>query len=323
MSILKPIALLAAGCSIMLGAATLAQNVGSPSRAAASSTEPLVLAELKNVDWIEKSDLVAQQKGVIEHMELKLGMYVKKGGIIGYLHRELAGLDVKKKGLQAEQKGPTEKAKAQKEVAVSKVARDKRLNERKAGMVSAEDVAKDEGELKVAEAQLVEATENTAIAKAELELAEETLRQHTIRAPFDGVVIERKRNPGESVQAGEVVVVLGNPTRLCVEPYVPLEYAFRVKVGQVVEIQPRISPKGAPLSPIERKHFRGKITFVHPEVQSVAEEGGGGVRVRAEFDNSDFELRPGLMVQVTIFVTPDVSTGSSQAADATRTARTD
>ena len=56
--------------------------------------------------------------------------------------------------------------------------------------------------------------------------------------------------------------------------------------------------------PIEKKRFRGKITFVDPQIQPIAET---AVRIRAEFDNPDFELRPGLRVQMTIFLTPDVA----------------
>ena len=79
------------------------------------------------------------------------------------------------------------------------------------------------------------------------------------------------KNPGESVRANEAVVQLGNLYKLCANAYVPLEYAFRVKEGQVVEIQPRItSGKGEPLA-IEKKRFRGKITFVDPQIQPVAE----------------------------------------------------
>jgi RND family efflux transporter MFP subunit len=322
MSIMKPIAALAVGSSILLGAAALAQNTESQAPSGTSSAEAIVLPELKNLDWIEKSQVAALQEGVIEHMELKIGTTVQKGKTIGYLHREMAELDVKKKKLQAGVVGPTRKAEAQKEVAASVVARNLRLNKIKRDMVSAEDVAKAEGELKVAEAERIQAGEDQAIAKADLKLAEQTLAQHTIVAPFDCVVIERKREPGESVRANEAVVVVGNPYRLCVDPYVPLEYAFRVRVGQVVEIQPRILHKGAQPLPIERKRFRGKITFVHPEVQSVAEEAGGGVRVRAEFDNPDLELRPGLMVQITIFLTPDETTAGSQNRGETRTVHT-
>ena len=108
-------------------------------------------------------------------------------------------------------------------------------------MVSAEDVAKAEGELKVAEAQVKEADENRGIAKAELDLAKQTLKEHTIVAPFDGVIIKRMKHPGESVRANEAVVELGNLNKLCADAYVPLDFAFRVKEGQVVEIQPRIT----------------------------------------------------------------------------------
>ena len=72
------------------------------------------------------------------------------------------------------------------------------------------------------------------------------------------------KNPGESVRANEAVVELGNLNKLAADAYVPLEYAYRVKEGQVVEIQPRITGgRGEPL-PIEKKRFRGKITFVDP-----------------------------------------------------------
>jgi hypothetical protein len=64
-------------------------------------------------------------------------------------------------------KAEREKATAQTEVARSVVARNTRLNERKAGMVSAEDVAKGEWEMKTASAQ---------VAIIEAEIAEKNLR---------------------------------------------------------------------------------------------------------------------------------------------------
>jgi multidrug efflux pump subunit AcrA (membrane-fusion protein) len=184
-------------------------------------------------------------------------------------------------------------------------------------MVSAEDVAKAEGDLNVAEAQIKEARENRAIAGAELDLAKRTLDEHTILAPFPGLVLKRMKHPGESVRANEAVIELGDLSKLSADAYVPLEFAFRVKEGQVVEIQPRISTgRGEPL-PIEKRRFRGKITFVDPQIQPVAET---AVRIRAEFENPG-DLRPGLMVQMTIFMTPDVAAAEPESGAATRTAR--
>jgi RND family efflux transporter MFP subunit len=335
------IAALAAGSVFLLSVAALAQNDGSsPGQTGApQGYEPLMLKVSlitgPRLDWFEKSDVAALREGVIEQMELKIGMQVKKGGTIGTLHHEMAELTVKKNQLQAEQVSPKEKAEAlkekaeaQKEVAISVVARNDRLNKRLAGTVSAEDVAKAVGELKVAEgerkvaqAQILEAVENRKIAEAELALAGQTLKEHTIVAPFDGIVINRYKNPGESVRANEKVVWLGNPYKVCVDPYVPLEYADRVKVGQIAEIE--LSKSHEEPLVFEKKKYRGKITFVSPEVQTVGET---GVRVRAEFENPDLELRPGFLARVTIFVPATVATTSTSNSTvtgdpATRTTR--
>ena len=316
MIIPKTIAVLGAGSLVLLGAVALAQTGGDDRRPNANA-QPLVLEELARIDWIEKSSVAALREGVIESMELQIGMPVEKNGVIGVLHHEIAELTVKKNELQAKAIAPEEKARAQKEVAISVVARNTRLNDRQPGMVSAEDVAKAEGDLKVAEAQIKEAQENRAIAGAELDLAKRTLDEHTMVAPFKGIVLSVKKHPGESVRANESVIELGDLRRLAAEAYVPLDYAFRVKEGQVVEIQPRLrsSARGEPL-PIEKKRFRGKITFVDPQIQPVAEN---AVRIRAEFENPG-DLRPGLMVQMTIYLTPEVAGNAPSEDPPTRTA---
>ena len=313
-------AAIAAGSFILLGAVALAQSGGAAAQPGNPGVQVLVLTEQPYVTWIEKSSVAALREGVVEKMELQIGMPVKKGGTIGVLHREFARLTVAKAQLQADSIGPVEKAEAQEAVALSVCARNTRLNERKPGMVAAEEVAKNEGELKAATAMKKEAIENRGIAKAEYDLAKQSLDEHTITAPFDGIVIKRMKHPGESVRANEAVVELGNLTHLAVDAYVPLEYAYRVKEDQVVEIQPRLGLPGEPL-PVEKKRFRGKITFVDPEIQPVAEN---AVRIRAEFLNpAPYDLRPGLKVQMKIFITTDANAAANTKTDdtPTRTAR--
>jgi len=297
----------------------MAQTGGPAPRPENAAVQALVLDELARIDWITKSDVAALREGVIEKIELKIGMPVERDGVIGYLHREIAKLTVTKNELQAAAIAPREKAVAQKDVAISVCARNVRLNTRLPGTVSAEDVAKAEGELKVAEAAIKEADENRGIAKAELHLAERTLAEHTILAPFDGIVLKLMKHPGESVRANEAVIQLADLSKLSAEAYVPLSYAFQVKEGQVVEVQPRLNDTGArrELLPIEKKRFRGKITFVDPQIQPVAET---AVRIRAEFENPG-DLRPGLKVQMTIFLTPNVTAEGSPGAAPPQTAR--
>jgi RND family efflux transporter MFP subunit len=311
MTAAKTAAAMAVGLLTTLSVAALAENGQDQPATANPTANALVLDELATVDWIEKSDVAALREGVIEKMELRLGDPALVSKPIGYLHRKSAELTVAKSKIQAEAIGAIEKGKAAVEVAASRVARDKRLNDRKPGMVSAEDVAKDEGELKVADAQTKEAMENQAVAQAELALAQQVLKEHTIVAPFDGVVIKRMKNPGESVRANEAVVQLGKLSRLCANAYVPLKHAFKVREGQIVEIRPKVDSTDGSKEEIESLRFRGKITFVDPQIQAIAETAR---RIRAEFDNPDFKLLPGLKVQMTIYLTDDVASRIPQPA---------
>ncbi len=306
MTTAKIAAAMAAALLTALSVAALAQggdDTPRPRTPAANATT-LVLSELGTVDWIEKSDVAALREGVIEKMELRLGDPAIAGRPIGYLHKKAAELTAVKSKVQAEAVGAIEKGKASLGVALAIVAINKRLNERKPGMVSAEDMAKAEGELKVADAQIQEATENQKAAQADLALARQIVEEHTIVAPFDGVVLKVMKHPGESVRANDAVVQIGNLAKLAVNAYVPLKYAFKVKEGQVVEIQPRFESTDVGNEEMERLKFRGKIIFVDPSIQPVA---GTERRIRAEFDNVDYKLSPGLKVQLTIFLTNDVA----------------
>jgi RND family efflux transporter MFP subunit len=322
MTIPKSMAALAAGCLTLLGAAVVAQSGGGQGAPDGQSqgVQPLILPDLAHLDWIDdggKSAVAALREGVVDKMELRIGGEVKAGGTIGTLHRKFAELTVAKAQAQADSVGPLEKAQAQEKVAVSVVTRNERLNKRKPDMVSAEDVAKAKGEWEVALASIKEAEENRRIAQAELDLAKQTYDEYTIKAPFDGIITKRMKQPGESVRANEAVVELGNLSRLAADAYVPLEYSYRVKVGQVVEIQPRT--RGGTRLPIEKKRFRGKIIFVDPEIQPVAET---AVHIRAEFQNPPpGELRPGLDAQMTIYLTPETAAASPPGTEGTRTAR--
>ncbi len=295
---MKAIALaasLAAAVSVALVASTHAQSPRS-------EAQVFEVPDLATLDWIEKSNVAALREGVIKTMELQIGMPVKEGGTIGKLHSEIADLSVKKAAIAANSKGPLAKAQAQQDVAIAVVARNRRLDSRIHGAVSEEDKQKAEAELKVATAAIVEETEKIALAKADMALAQRTLEEHTIIAPFDGIVLERMKHRGESVRANEAVVKIGNLSKIRAYCYVPLEYYPSVKEGQIVEIQLILAGSRANPLPIERKRYRGKITVVDKQVQAITET---AVRVFAEFDNKDLDLRPGLKAKMTIFLNSD------------------
>ncbi len=260
------------------------------------------------VEWIEKSLVAPLIEGNLESVELEIGKTVEKDGTLGFLYRKKALLTLAKAELAAKSTGAVEKAEAQKEQAVAVVARNDRMIRRGRDLVPLEDVEKAQAELKVSIAMIKEAQEQLSLARAEADLARNQVDEHTIKAPFSGVIIKWLKNPGESVNAREPVVEMGNLDKLRIFVYLPLEAATRVKEGDVVEFQPRLNELRGGSHPISQKKFRGVVTFIDPQVQAVNET---ALRVYAEIKNPTHELRPGYKGTLTVFLN---SGGSAPAA---------
>lgn len=288
---------LALGLSAMLGAASLAQApAGRPAANRPANDQNILTVEDGKVEWIYKSDVSALREGVLDKMEITIGKEVRKDGKIGQLHMTLAKLAQAKAKVAADGKAAMAKAAAQKELAAAVLARNYRLIQKDRNLVSAEEMNKAEAELKVAEALIVEADENQKLARAELAIADQTVQEHFITAPFDGVVIEELKRPGESVRANEPVVRLGNLEKLRVFAFIPLQYVSRIGEETTVEFQPRNAGGGG-----DDKRFVGKITFVDPQIQPIAET---AIRIYADFDNPTRELKPGMQGYLTIRLAP-------------------
>lgn len=251
------------------------------------------------VDWIEFSNVAALIEGNIESLELEIGKPVKKDGVIGHLYSKKAELAVNKAKTAASSVGAIKKAKAQKDQAETVVRRNIRLTKQNPTYVSKEDQDKALADLEVTMAMIEEAEENVHLAKDEMALAQNALDEHTIRAPFGGIIMKRIKNVGESVRANEPVVELGNLDKLRVFAFIPLEYSYRVAEGAVVEFQVKIEGNRSGRLPIEQKKFRGKISFVDPQVQGAKDT---EVRIYADFPNDSHELKPGIKGTLTIYL---------------------
>ena len=302
---------LSVGLLIPLSAVTFAQP---PQR----GDDQTLVVEDATIDWYQQSNISALRPGVIDKIELRIGKEVgRSGDEIGRLHKESADLAVKEAEIQAKGQGAILKADAQKLMAAAVVNRNKDLLRKGAGFVSKEEVQKGEAEYAVADASWIEAIDTQTLAKAKLESAKQVADEHIIRAPFPGIVIEEFKHEGESVQANEAVCRLGNLDRVRVWTYVPVDYAYRVRIGTEIEIQPRlIQGTRTGRHPIEQKKFRGVVTFVDPSLQAIGEN---GVRVYAEIDNPSHELRPGLKAVMTFFLKPETTSvlRSAPAAEPT------
>ncbi|GAC1693333.1 MAG: efflux RND transporter periplasmic adaptor subunit [Gemmatimonadaceae bacterium] len=121
-------------------------------------------------------------------------------------------------------------------------------------------------------------------AKARLASAEKQLGNTQLKAPFDGVVAERKVNAGDVVSLGASLFMVVDPTSMRLEASVPAEQAGLVKVGAPVTFK---------VSGYAGKVFTGRITRVSPVADPVTRQ----VKLLVSIPNSGRALVAGLFAE--------------------------
>lgn len=146
-------------------------------------------------------------------------------------------------------------------------------------------------DLKALEAQ-------TDQARAQLAVATDDLKKSRIYAPFDGFVTVKDVEEREYVQPGSPVVTLAKLDEVLVKTYVPETQLGMVKLGQEAEVVSDTFPG---------KRYAGRVTFISPtaeftpkNVQTREERVKLVFRIKVTVKNPDYELKPGLPVDVTI-----------------------
>lgn len=99
-----------------------------------------------------------------------------------------------------------------------------------------------EAEAARAAASIIEAESLEATARSQVALQRELLDQTQLRAPFDGLVIRRDRDPGEIVSPGGSVLQIVDPTEIWVSAWVDETAIARVTEDQPARIVFRSEP---------------------------------------------------------------------------------
>ena len=92
-------------------------------------------------------------------------------------------------------------------------------------------------------------------AKARVVAARQQMQRTEVRAPFDGVITERKVSPGDTAQVGKELLKVIDPTSMRFEALVSAENVGEVKAGQMVRF--RVNGYGD-------REFAGKVRRVSP-----------------------------------------------------------
>ncbi len=111
-----------------------------------------------------------------------------------------------------------------------------------------------------------------------------------LKAPMDGVIIERNQAVGELVDKTSAIYVISDPTDLWVIAEIKESDIAAVKVGQDAAFTVLAYP-GAP--------FHGKVVRIGNKV----EEQSRTIETRIEVNNSDGRLKPGMFADVEVVTT--------------------
>ena len=137
---------------------------------------------------------------------------------------------------------------------------------RASGMTSAQ--ALDDAEVRRNNAQ-----SDVAAAKSRAALARQQLGRTIVRAPFDGIVSDRKVSAGDTAAIGKELLKVIDPTSMRFEGRVSADKIALVKVGQAVNF--RVNGYG-------EQEFQGKVKRIDPSANDVTRQ----VEVLVAFNNS-------------------------------------
>jgi HlyD family secretion protein len=143
------------------------------------------------------------------------------------------------------------------------------------------------------------AAQRAALAQAEAAVAQidAALDFAIIRAPFDGLITVRHREPGETVGAGAPVLTLRNPDDRWVRIYVRADDVGRIAIGGSAQITGDAYPD---------RTYEGRVIFIASEaeftprnIQTTEERVKLVYRLKVQITGDpNFDLKPGLAADV-------------------------
>jgi RND family efflux transporter MFP subunit len=225
--------------------------------------------------------LSATVVGTISTIFFKEGASVGKGAPILVLDKKMEELEVERRKLIWESKAELKAAAARVSTLKSLLGATRELFN-STGSVSKEDLEKMEldYELAVAEKERLDAAEERE--RIEYEMAREALQKRSLISPIQGTVIKLFLKEGESCQENKPLAHVVDTSRGIFVGNVEEWIGRTLRTGQSVDLKIRTGNES-----VARK---GTIVFVSP----VVDPASGLLEVKAEFDNLDGSVRPGI-----------------------------
>lgn len=125
------------------------------------------------------------------------------------------------------------------------------------------------------------------IARARIQALEAILEDHTIRAPFSGILGLRNVSLGALLSPGDQITTLDDLSVVKVDFAVPEVFLASLQVGMTIS---------ARSAAYRDDTFEGEVISIDSRVDPVTRS----VQVRAELPNPDLKLRPGMLLTLVL-----------------------
>jgi macrolide-specific efflux system membrane fusion protein len=295
-----------------LGVSFLAALTVARSHAAAES----IRIDTVLLTPVEEVEVPAQEAGILDHVAVSEGADVERGVLIAQLDdadacldRGQAELELQEARRKSESDIKIRVAKKGAAVAEAELQRALDSQDRYAKSVSETEVDRlrltaEHAQLQVEQAQYDFETAGLAYKLAENRLAqaERSIERRKVIAPVSGRVVQFSRRAGEWVEPGQTVARILAIDRLKAVGFLDASQLAKDLTGHPVRLRVELPAEGV-------VEFRGKIQFVHSEVNPVS----GQVDFWAEIDNHHRKLRPGLRGEMIIDAGPDNARSAESA----------
>jgi len=240
------------------------------------------------------------QPGVLQSVTVERGDIVRRGQVLAEQQSDVERASLALAHARARQQGDHDAARGATELADRDL--DRALALQRDQFVSANYVDRQRAEAQVAQGRLTAARERVTQSRREVDLAAAQLAQRIVRAPIDGVVVDRLAQPGEFVDQKPILRLAAiDPLR--VDVLVPATQFGRIAAGAFGTVYPEL------LQPTPR---RAVVT----QVDRVIDGASNTFRVRLELPNPDGALPAGLRCQVALGVAPPAAEAPPKATGA-------
>ena len=258
--------------------ACLALLVLSP----AAMAQPTDAGHACLIEPMQRIELRSAIEGRIDVIHVERGSEVRKGQILVELDTAAERAALEGARYRAVMEGQLKSAESRMLATKEKFQRRDELVKEK--FIAHQDRDDSLAEMRVAEANLVEAKDNQRLAVIEQRRLTELVDQRRLRSPFAGVVTERLQGVGEVAQAGEgarPILRLAQTHPLRVEVVLPVAMYGKLKPGSKAIVDAE-----APLS--------GRYPATVAIVDRVVDSASGTFGVRLELPNPKGEIPAGI-----------------------------